>query len=327
MARSREKRPECPNCGNALHADDNYCARCGQENHTHKLPLRHFLVELLSGLFNFDTKLARTLRDLFVPPGLVIRNFNGNQRARYVPPLRLYLFTSVLFFLALSWMPASQMDDDATKPAGQQLIPPSGDSSAVEAAKGLRFTAGSARMDSVLLAHARQGTLTDAVIDSMLIIEGAEPGPFMRRMVRTAVQQNLGGRHRAEFMERFTANTGKALFFTMPFFALLLYLFNWRNRGYFTEHLVFALYYHVVYFALLLMRLLLNGITEALGDISIIPAAPLILLALIHLTWSIRTVYKNPWWQTILKTILIAFIYAVFVGLILALTAIVTAAT
>ncbi|MBK9177109.1 MAG: DUF3667 domain-containing protein [Flavobacteriales bacterium] len=327
MARSRQKRPECPNCGNALHANDNYCARCGQENHTHKLPLRHFFIELLAGIFNFDTKLARTLRDLFVPPGRVIRNFNANQRARYVPPLRLYLFTSVLFFLALGWMPDRQTDRGSAEAPGQQLIPPGSDSSVVESPKGLRFTAGSARIDSVLLARARQGTLTDAVIDSMLVVEGQEPGPFLRRMVRTAVQQNLGGAHRAEFMERFTGNSGKALFFTMPFFALLLYLFNWKDRGFFSEHLVFALYFHVVYFALLLLRLLVNGLAEALGGFSIITAWPLMLLALIHLAWSMRTVYGRPWWLTILKTVVIAFIYAVIVGLGLALTAIVTAAT
>ena len=88
MARTRVKRPECPNCGRALEADANFCAHCGQENHTHKLPVRHFVVEWLSGMFNFDTKLLRTLRDLFWPPGLVIREFNANKRIRYVHPLR-----------------------------------------------------------------------------------------------------------------------------------------------------------------------------------------------------------------------------------------------
>ena len=59
MARQRVKRTDCPNCGRSLLAADNYCPSCGQENHTHKLPVRHFIVELLSGLFNFDTKLRR----------------------------------------------------------------------------------------------------------------------------------------------------------------------------------------------------------------------------------------------------------------------------
>lgn len=326
MPRERQKRTECPNCGNPLAPGDNFCSRCGQENHTHKLPLRHFIVELLSGVLNFDTKLALTLRDLFVPPGLVIRNYNNNQRARYVPPLRLYLFTSVLFFLALNWVPTPKSSSSGDVVHGQQIIPPSGQGAGTQK-EAVRFTAGTERMDSVLLERALTGTLTDAVIDSMLRVEGAEPGPILRRMVRTAVEQNLGGTHRSAFMERFTSNAGKALFFTMPVFALLLHLFHWRRKGFFTEHLVFALYFHVVYFAMLLLQVMINGLTEALWGLTLITAFPVFLVVLAHLTWSIRTVHQRPWWISMLKALVLAILYALVVALALGLVAIVTAAT
>lgn len=310
MARKRSKRSECPNCGQRLSAEDNYCPSCGQENHTHKLPLRHFFVEFLAGTFNFDTKLLRTLRDLFAPPGQVVRNYNENKRARYVPPLRLYLFTSVVFFILLSALPEH---DRPEAPVSRDR-------------NGLKFTAGSHAIDSLLMGLLERDALTDAAIDSVLMANGEDrPGAFERKLVRSAMEQNLGGSKRAEFGQRFMGNISKLMFALLPLFALLLYLLNWRARSYFTEHLVFAFYFHTVVFALLLLRLLLNEasylvVGETTGYTALIP-----LLSLVYLPWSMRTVYRRPWWSTIIKALLIVLVYSTVFAFALAGAAILTA--
>ncbi|MBK8498196.1 MAG: DUF3667 domain-containing protein [Flavobacteriales bacterium] len=291
-------------------AEDNYCARCGQENHTHKLPLRHFIVEFLAGTFNFDTKLLRTLRDLFVPPGLVVRNYNQNKRARYVPPLRLYLFTSVVFFIVLSILPEHERP---VAPEGNER-------------NGLKFTAGSDTIDSELMDLAERGALTDAAIDSVLMANGDDqPSDFERRLVRTAMEQNLGGDKRAQFDQRFMGNISKLMFVLLPLFALLLYLLNWRARGFFTEHLVFAFYFHTVVFALLLLRLLVNEASYAAVGITTDYTTLIPLLSLVYLPWAMRTVYGRPWWRTIIKTLLIVVVYSIVLGMALVGAAILTA--
>lgn len=97
--KNRVKSDICPNCeAHLTQREDNFCGNCGQENHTYKLPLSYFVKELVETFTNFDTKTITTLRDLLFSPGLLTKNFNNNKRARYVPPVRLYLVTSAVFF-------------------------------------------------------------------------------------------------------------------------------------------------------------------------------------------------------------------------------------
>ena len=52
--------------------------------------------------FEADSRLWATLRALFARPGHLSAEFSRNRRASYLPPFRLYLFSSIVFFFALS---------------------------------------------------------------------------------------------------------------------------------------------------------------------------------------------------------------------------------
>lgn len=92
----------CPNCGHPLTADDRFCPRCGQENHSLKIPIGHLLYETVEGIFHFDNKFFRTLWQSITRPGLIVHDFLEGRRARYVPPIRLYIFVSVIFFFLVN---------------------------------------------------------------------------------------------------------------------------------------------------------------------------------------------------------------------------------
>ena len=51
-------------------------------------------------LTHADSRLWRTLAALLFKPGHLTREFLAGRRARYLPPVRLYLVLSVLFFLS-----------------------------------------------------------------------------------------------------------------------------------------------------------------------------------------------------------------------------------
>lgn len=91
------KNSNCLNCGEEV--SGNYCSNCGQKFQPTKVPLRLFLDDVVETLFTIDNRLFRTLRDLFLKPGKVTIDYIEGRRAKYLPPLRIYLSISVVYFL------------------------------------------------------------------------------------------------------------------------------------------------------------------------------------------------------------------------------------
>lgn len=114
----RRKATTCPNCGTALAAKMNFCSTCGQENHDLKVPIGHLIYEVVEGIFHFDTKFWTTTKAIFTRPGRITKDFLEGRRARYVPPVRLYIFVSFVFFFLVSVLSDRGIDavDQATKP-------------------------------------------------------------------------------------------------------------------------------------------------------------------------------------------------------------------
>ncbi len=113
----RRKLGICPNCNHILQPEDNFCSSCGQENHDLKVPLGHLIYEFIESIFHFDIKVWETLRAIVTRPGKVITDFNEGRRARYVPPARLYIFISVIFFFL-----AGKGVDDGIKKGEKQFF-------------------------------------------------------------------------------------------------------------------------------------------------------------------------------------------------------------
>lgn len=91
----------CKNCGAPLSGA--FCGRCGQADADYDVPIREFAGTFLSESLDLDSRLRRTLIPLFFRPGEVAAEFVRGHRARYVPPVRLYIFASFAMFLVLSF--------------------------------------------------------------------------------------------------------------------------------------------------------------------------------------------------------------------------------
>ncbi len=96
--KKRRKRLYCPNCDTELQESDNFCRKCGQENHDHKIPIGHLLLEVVEGVTHFDNKALSTFKSLFTKPGQFTKDFLDSKRNRYVPPIRLFFFVSFIYF-------------------------------------------------------------------------------------------------------------------------------------------------------------------------------------------------------------------------------------
>ena len=89
----------CLNCGTVL--TGRYCHACGQSSHVHRT-LMSIVHDLAHGVFHFEGKIWRTLPMLVLHPGKLTRRYIDGERARFVSPLALFLFTVFLMFATFS---------------------------------------------------------------------------------------------------------------------------------------------------------------------------------------------------------------------------------
>lgn len=91
----------CLNCGAAVFGQ--HCHVCGQKVEVHRT-LGAFGHDILHSVLHFDGKIWRTLPLLFWNPGKLTRRYVHGERAKFVSPLALFLFTVFLTFAAFNWL-------------------------------------------------------------------------------------------------------------------------------------------------------------------------------------------------------------------------------
>jgi hypothetical protein len=85
----------CLNCGTPLVGS--HCHECGQHAHVHRT-MGAFFHDLAHGVFHLEGKTWRTLPLLAWKPGELTRRYIAGERARFVSPMALFLFSVFLMF-------------------------------------------------------------------------------------------------------------------------------------------------------------------------------------------------------------------------------------
>ena len=93
---------QCPNCLEPLLGA--FCYACGQPRKGFIRHLAGILEDFLDTVFNIDSRTIRTIFPLYFKPGFLSLEYFAGRQVRYVTPLRMYFFFSVLAFLAVSWV-------------------------------------------------------------------------------------------------------------------------------------------------------------------------------------------------------------------------------
>jgi hypothetical protein len=94
--------PSCSNCNHQLSSHANYCSSCGQRNISYQKPIKPVLTDMFHETLDIDGRMFSSFKTLLSKPGLLSIEYNNGKRAKYTPPLRMYLVISILFFLVLS---------------------------------------------------------------------------------------------------------------------------------------------------------------------------------------------------------------------------------
>ena len=93
---------DCRNCQAPLTGE--YCGECGQRNVDLERPIWNLVRDVVKETFEVDGRAWLTVKTLFRHPGMLTSEFLAGRRRTYTSPLRLYLVTSISFFVFVAWL-------------------------------------------------------------------------------------------------------------------------------------------------------------------------------------------------------------------------------
>lgn len=248
----------CDNCGAPL--DGSYCARCGQSAGTLDVPVTDFARDFASEALGLDSRARMTLWPLVRYPGRVATEYVEGHRARFVPPIRLYLLSSFLMFVVLSF---GEFEVGDVEVDGRRIDTP------------VQVQVVDSLSDEVDLPEGRTFT---ADLGSDDLNERLAEG-FERLMEDPSAATDI-------YVDRLA----RVMIVLLPVSALLLKLTWWRR--WFVHHVVFAMYLHS--FAFLLIGLITLPDVLGLTTLSRL-VEPLILLIPVHFFLALRRFYGRSW--------------------------------
>jgi hypothetical protein len=300
----------CPNC---YHPDPgDYCPQCGQKQAERRMTVRQLGAEFLDDQFGVNRRLPKTLKLLLFKPGFLTAEYFDGRVQQYIPPLRLYLVTSLIFFaLFLVGESGGVSIDRSREEFEQEMQRDTALQRRVQMGRqrgpmiGIRIdptdTANWLANPQVRLGHPAMDRAAERKLKEFAVF-GEEEGT--RRLVRAVITE-----------------MPKVFFILLPLYALLLWLFFRKQRPYYVEHFVMGLHLHSFGFlALLILPVLdLPFMPSAASDVGEVLSGPIMLWIVIYIFLAMRRVYRQGRLVTGVKYFFLWFLYSCFflVGLIL----------
>ena len=99
---------KCLNCGTVLTGP--HCHQCGQAAHVHR-SFSAFWHDILHGVLHFDGKFWNTLPLLVWKPGHLTRRYIHGERAKFISPMALFLFSIFMMFAIFSYVGSPGLAD------------------------------------------------------------------------------------------------------------------------------------------------------------------------------------------------------------------------
>ncbi len=352
--RRKTQRPpitHCENCGAQLHG--HWCAQCGQPAIDYRRSFRHVIVDLLDEFLNWDSKFFATIGLLVIRPWQLTNQFLSGHRVRYVHPLRLYLLASILFFFAVNYwgksihlQPGKLTSENRAEIEAalekQNLTP----EQRAKVERALNMANMSPEVAAIMAAKRKdttpeetatpQGTpapkqtATPLIDFSPAFFQSGNPSTPFEKWIETRAKEKIGehGTNLQLFAKTLISNLPYMMLCCIPLFALVLKILYIRRKVFYIDHLIYALHIHsFAYLATILIILATIGLSSVASG-----AAAGWIIALLWITFaaqillSIRRVYRQGWFISILKFLFGGFVYLIVLAAAVAATFFVTLA-
>jgi Protein of unknown function (DUF3667) len=252
---------------------------CGQTANVHVPTTRELVHEFLEGLTHSDSRLWRTLKSLWFRPGKLTEEFIAGRRVAYLPPFRLYLIASVLFFLVASLMQPKAVV--AQFDSSTHAFTPITDCDAV-------------RSESLARNHPGWNERIQHACRAIMSDNGES-------LLRNAI-----------------GTMSKAMFFFLPLIALLHMAMYFRPRHRYAEHLLFFVHLHAMYFSAGIVLLLAVGAARVWPKLEGASGVLVTLLGWslpVYSVLAMRRVFHRSWAGTLLRAAGLFLVYMLVFGL------------
>lgn len=277
---------DCANCGARLAGP--WCSQCGQHSHESGRRLRDLLHDAWHSFTHLDGRFGSTLQLLFWQPGALTREYFANRRARQVPPFRLYLVCSLVFF-ALTSVEKWYADHHHIQAPGPVVFD-------VEKTKA----------------------------DPCEFDLGTGKAPAW---VKTACD-NVAKDQGKTLGKAFLGNAPKMMFLFLPLLAALMQLAYWRPRRWYVEHVVFSLHTHALLFTGFSLFMLLGLAATAWSALELpttIAKVALFLWLAVYPYRAMRLYYGQTRARTLVKFMGLGVVYFTLLAVVTLLTIVVSA--
>jgi hypothetical protein len=325
------KEKNCLNCGATVIG--RFCHVCGQENIIPKEGFGKLVIHFFYDITHFDSKFFDTARYLFFKPGFLSKEWLRGRRASYLNPVRMYVFTSAIFFLIFFMVvdPKNIVHIDKNAPVNNKTR--------LEMIEELQKEYKKSKSDTTILfkklerlkdttkpvslttldSLEKKDTLTKspktfAEYDSLqrTLPPGKRDGWFSQMIAKKfeynkELHDNPSSMLR-QWVELFLHKLPYLLFVSLPLFALILKLLYIR-RGkefYYADHAIFSIHHYIFSFILLLILFLFVTIYNR-TDWEAFKAMEVILFILwpVHLYIAMLNFYRQGWFKTFIKFLLL----------------------
>lgn len=313
----------CLNCGTEVSLK--YCGNCGQENIEPNLSFWHLVTHFFNDFTHFDGKFFTTLKKLITKPGVLSLAFVQGERMRYLDPIRMYIFTSFLFFLIFFSFNKLENISDNIQYNGQTEL----QISQMDSAKFSQFTKGInkgkplsreeyksfvEKQKDVVFFESDNNYKSVAEFDS-LNLRGEIKKSWMdkliiRKQLEAKNEYNNQDDYAKALWNSLSHSLPQLLFISLPLFALILKLLYVRHKHIlFTQHVIYVVHLYIFTFLILFGFMLNSWLGDYIGEtITNFLNIALCLWVGIYEYKAMRKFYGQRRFKTIIKFLLAAFL-------------------
>ncbi|NIP17476.1 MAG: DUF3667 domain-containing protein [Xanthomonadales bacterium] len=367
--------PACLNCGTGLRGP--FCYYCGQPDRNFLRFFPALLREFMEDFLELDSRFVRTMKPLLFKPGRLTRDYLEGRRFRYTPPMRLYLISSIAFFVIAAMLSTNAIRVGSNEKGAGSEAPVVRFSFNDGGLQAHLEEAGVADSEAIIEAINRElaamdqtegeGKVKDGNIgedgDEDLGEDGTsqkesfttdqiqfndrpwdrETNPvrirwlpqFVNDWINDEIEESPEKARGIEenprlIVEQIFDILPATMFVLLPVVALLFKFWYLFAKRYYIEHLIFALHNHSFVFVSLTLMLLLGIVGGMMGESGLAAGrtATNVLIAVmgvwvpLYMLISLRHVYRQNWFLTVLKFGLIGLSYVTLLGLVTSVVAI-----
>jgi hypothetical protein len=299
MAKHYRKENNCLNCGTTLQG--HFCHNCGQENLEVHESFGHVMNHTISDYFHFDHQFFGTLRPLLFKPGFLTNEYFAGRRVKYLHPVKMYIFISVLYFLLAFNLNVQN------KGVVQVHVKPTAGLIAQNTPTTQSEVSPIDRPVKKPFETADSDTSYSQYLTAQSKLPAEKRDGFWGRLYNEkiyAYKAKYGNRAIEVFVEEVEHNFPKMMFFVLPMFALILMIAFRKNHKYYVEHLIFSFHYYCFVFLFLSAALLVLAIIPATWNWAIgLLGFTEFAITTIYFYKALRVVYNRRPFRTVTKMV------------------------